>query len=69
MINSQNNLAKCGYIPDMKVLIKKNRILLYSWLPTGTYHKNLVILKNNSSFFQKPGLGFGFSSFEEWFLF
>jgi hypothetical protein len=22
---------------------QKNRILIYSWLPTGTYHKNLVI--------------------------
>jgi hypothetical protein len=27
----------------MKVL-KKNRILLYSWLPVGTCHKNLAIL-------------------------
>jgi hypothetical protein len=41
-------------------ILKKNRILLYSWLPTGTYYKNMVILKNNSSFFQNPGLAFGF---------
>jgi hypothetical protein len=29
---------------DMKVE-KKNRNFLYSWLPIGTYHKNMVILK------------------------
>jgi hypothetical protein len=27
----------------------KKGILLYSWLPTGTYHKNLVIWKNNNN--------------------
>jgi hypothetical protein len=41
-IGVENNLAKFGYIIDMKI-VKKNRILLYSWLPIGTYHKNLVI--------------------------
>jgi hypothetical protein len=40
--HSENNLAKFGYILDMKVGKKKERILLYSWLPTGTYHKNLA---------------------------
>jgi hypothetical protein len=39
---SQSNLAKFGCILDMK---KKNRILLYSWLPAGTYQKNLAIWK------------------------
>jgi hypothetical protein len=37
----ENNLAKFGYIPDMKV--NRNRSLLYSWLLTETYHKNLTI--------------------------
>jgi hypothetical protein len=32
----------------MKVF-KKNRILLYSWLPTGSYHKKLAILEKKSS--------------------
>jgi len=32
-----------GYILDMKVGEKKTWILLYCWLPTGTYHKNLMI--------------------------
>jgi len=36
------NLAKFGCILDMQV--EKNGMLLYSWLPTGTYHKNLVNL-------------------------
>ncbi len=27
--------------------VRKNRILLYSWLHNGTYHKNLAIWKNN----------------------
>jgi len=36
----ENNLAKFGYVIDMK---KKNRILLCSWLPTRTHHKNLAI--------------------------
>jgi len=41
--HSENNLAKFGYILDMKVGKKKReRILLYSWLPTRTYHKNLA---------------------------
>jgi len=43
--HSKNNLAKFGYILDMKVEKKKTRILLYFWLPTGTYHKNLAIWK------------------------
>jgi hypothetical protein len=40
-------LDKFGYILDMKVrgVGGKKRILLYSWLPTGTYHKNLAIEK------------------------
>jgi len=38
----ENNLAKFRYILDMEVG-KKNRIPLYSWPHTGTYHKNLVI--------------------------
>jgi hypothetical protein len=28
----ENNLAKFGYLPDMKV--RKDRIFPYSWLPT-----------------------------------
>ncbi len=39
----QNNLAKFGYILDMKVGENKIKIFLYSWLPTRTYHKNLAI--------------------------
>ncbi len=39
--DSENNFAKFGYILDMKV--GKKRIFLYSWLPAGTYHKNLAI--------------------------
>jgi len=40
----ENNLANFGYILDMKVgKINKIVILLYSWLSTGTYHKNLPI--------------------------
>jgi hypothetical protein len=38
----KNNLAKFGYILDMKVFFKKT-IILYSWLSTRTYHKTLVI--------------------------
>jgi hypothetical protein len=41
----ENNLATLsnfGYILDMKV--EKSRILLDSWLPAGTYHKNLANL-------------------------
>jgi hypothetical protein len=40
----ENNLAKFGYALNMKVQGKKKEkeILLYSWLPTGTYHKNLA---------------------------
>jgi hypothetical protein len=34
----------------------KNRILLYSWLPTGTIHKNLAILE---IFFKKKSGEFG----------
>jgi hypothetical protein len=35
-------LAKFGYFPyvSFKTI---NRIFLYSWLPIGTYHNNLVI--------------------------
>jgi hypothetical protein len=39
-------VRKFGYILDMKIPPKKNlkkRILLYSWLPIRTYHKNLTI--------------------------
>jgi hypothetical protein len=35
-------LAKFGYIIDIQVG-KKNRILLYSWLPSGSYDKTLAI--------------------------
>ncbi len=42
--NPKNNLAKFGYTPDMKAFFWKNRMLLYYWLPGGTYHTNLVIL-------------------------
>jgi hypothetical protein len=31
----------------MKVEKEPGRILQYSWLPTGTYHKNLAIIKEN----------------------
>ncbi len=44
----ENNLAKFGYIRDMKVgktKKKKNRSLLYSWLPSRRYHKTLAIWK------------------------
>jgi hypothetical protein len=37
----ENYLAKFGYIPYIKV--GKNKILLYSWLPPGTYHQNVAI--------------------------
>ncbi len=40
----ENNLAKFCYILNMKLEIKiKIRILLYFWLPPGTYNNNLVI--------------------------
>ncbi len=42
--NQENNLTKFGYTPDMKAFFWKNRMLLYFWLHSGTYHKNLVIL-------------------------
>ncbi len=48
MISSQsgdhleNNLAKFGYMLDM-VVGKINKILSYSWLPTGTYYINMAI--------------------------
>ncbi len=43
--HSQNNLAKFGYILDMKVgkFFFKKILFLYSWLPTETYHENLAI--------------------------
>jgi hypothetical protein len=44
----ENSLAKFKYILEMKVGKKRERerekILLYSWLPIGTYHNNLMIL-------------------------
>jgi hypothetical protein len=42
--HSQNNLAKFGYILDMKVEKKPESFYVF-WLPTGTYHKNLAIRK------------------------
>jgi hypothetical protein len=39
----------------MKVFKKKTRIPLYSWLPTGTYHKNLAIWKKIPSNFGEFG--------------
>jgi hypothetical protein len=41
----ETNLANSGYMPDMKVGKKKKNpgSFLYSWLPTGTYCKNLAI--------------------------
>jgi hypothetical protein len=39
---SPNFKRKFGYILDMKNL-EKTKILLYSWLPLQTYHKNLTI--------------------------
>jgi hypothetical protein len=45
----ENNLAKFGYVIDMKVG-KKNRILLYSWLPTGTYHKKIWQVEKKNFF-------------------
>ncbi len=38
----ENNLAKFGYILEIPKFLK-NRIHLYSWLPSGTYHKTLAI--------------------------
>jgi hypothetical protein len=35
----ENNAAKFGFLLDMKVV--KNKIFLCSWLPNGTYNKNL----------------------------
>jgi hypothetical protein len=40
-----NNLPNFGYIPDMKVFFLKTHVLLYSWLPAGTYHIFLVFLE------------------------
>jgi len=37
-------VARFGYRLDMKVK-KRKMILLYSWLPTGTYIENLAIQK------------------------
>jgi hypothetical protein len=37
-----DDLARFGYRLNMKV--EKNRILLFSWLPTGTYHENVANL-------------------------
>jgi hypothetical protein len=57
------DLARFGYRPDMKVE-KRNRILLYSWLLTGTYYKSLVIWK--PFFFSKSGKNFTFSFLIFW---
>jgi len=40
--NPRNDFARLGYMLDMKVG-GKTRFLVYSWLPTGTYHQNLAI--------------------------
>jgi hypothetical protein len=61
--DSKNNLAKFGHILDMKVGKNKIKIFLYSWLPTGTYHKNLAIWNFFSS---KSG---EFRSFFPWKIF
>jgi hypothetical protein len=55
----ENNLAKFGYVLDMKV--EKHRIFLYSWLSTITsYHKTLAIWgKKNSKYVE-------FGSFFSW---
>jgi uncharacterized membrane protein YuzA (DUF378 family) len=37
------NLTQFGYIQYMKVE-KPQNLSIYSWLSTGTYHENLVIL-------------------------
>jgi hypothetical protein len=40
----ENNLAKFGYMLDMKVEKKeKNRFYDVLWLPTRSYHKILMI--------------------------
>jgi hypothetical protein len=36
--------------------VGKNKIILYSWLPIGTYHKNLAIKKNYLENLVKSGL-------------
>jgi len=43
-VHPSDDLARLGYRLDMKVgkRKKKKRILLYSWLPNGTYHETLV---------------------------
>ncbi len=61
--DSENNLPKFGHILDMKVGKNKIKIFLYSWLPTGTYHKNLAIWNFFSS---KSG---EFRSFFPWKIF
>jgi len=55
--NPENNLAKFGYTPAMKAFFWKNRMLLYYWLPGGTYHKNLVILVLFCCFSKSGGFG------------
>jgi len=47
----ENNLTKFGYMIDMKVG-KKNNILLYSWLPFGSYHKTLATWKKKIEIWQ-----------------
>jgi hypothetical protein len=40
---AEDDLARYGYILDVKVgKKKKKKPYIYSWLPTGTYHKNLA---------------------------
>jgi hypothetical protein len=42
----EKNQIKFDQIIDMKVLLEN--IVLYSWLPHGTYHMNLVIWKKST---------------------
>ncbi len=39
----ENNLAKFGYMLDMKVENKMNHFYVVLWLPTRSYHKILMI--------------------------
>jgi hypothetical protein len=65
IIHKKNNLAKFGYLLDVKVknilkyykyfFKKQNRILLYSWLPTEIYHKNWAIAILKIKNFQNSG--------------
>jgi hypothetical protein len=53
----ENNLAKFGYIIDMKIA-QNNKIFLYSWLPSGSYYKTLEIWNFFNSKSGKFGLFF-----------